>query len=203
MAQPDLARPGPSQIHLTTIPTLESREAEQPSLTVRRPPAPSHSLQRPPSPGPSTIDPPPTSAPTPHLRLASIILAFFTAGLNDGSLGALLPYILRYYNLPTSATVYLYISSFLGWAIVAVVNNHVVAYLGLPGALFLGSLLQVVAQGMRGWAPPFACLAASFGVVTLGQALQDSSGNSFVAGVGTRCVYDSVFLVRCRLLKVY
>jgi fucose permease len=124
------------------------------------------------------------NAKTPHLKLFSCILAFFTAGLNDGSLGPLLPYFLEYYALPTSFTAYLYISSFMGWLIIAFTNNHIVAYSGIPGALLLGSLLQVTAQAMRGWVPPFACFAVSFGVVTLGQALQDSSANTIVAGFG-------------------
>lgn len=46
------------------------------------------------------------SEPLPHsratiLKLASAGLSFFCAGMNDGSLGALVPYILRHYDINT------------------------------------------------------------------------------------------------------
>jgi fucose permease len=127
-----------------------------------------------------------STRPTPHLRLLSCILAFFTAGLNDGSLGPLTPYFLREYSVPTSSAAWLYLSSFMGWLLVALVGSHVVTYLRIPGTLMLGAVFQVLAQVLRGWTPPFPLFAASFCVASLGQALQDSSANTFVAGVGDR-----------------
>lgn len=37
-----------------------------------------------------------------YLRLSSISLAFFVAGTNDGSIGALIPYVIREYNVSTA-----------------------------------------------------------------------------------------------------
>ncbi|RMJ20885.1 Mfs transporter, partial [Aspergillus sp. HF37] len=50
--------------------------------------------------------------------------------------------------------------------------------------LFLGATLQVVAHALRFWLPPFSLFAAAtFWLVSLGQAFQDSHANSFVATV--------------------
>ena len=124
--------------------------------------------------------------PTPHVRIASCILAFFTAGLNDGSLGPLTPYFLSAYAIPTSSAAWLYLSSFIGWLIVALIGSHAVTYLRVPGTLMLGAIFQMFSQALRGWIPPFPLFAVSFGVASLGQGLQDSSANTFVAGVGER-----------------
>ncbi|KFY19682.1 hypothetical protein V491_04288, partial [Pseudogymnoascus sp. VKM F-3775] len=42
------------------------------------------------------------------LKLTSAAFAFFTAGINDGSLGALVPYILRTYGIATGSVAILY-----------------------------------------------------------------------------------------------
>ena len=125
---------------------------------------------------------------TSRLRLLSCVIAFLTVGINDGSLGPLLPYLLRYYALPTSSASFLYLSAFMGWFVAALTSNHVNTFLGTPGSLFVGSILQNIAQALRGWAPPFVCFAVSFGVASLGQAFQDASANTYVASVGNACV---------------
>jgi fucose permease len=49
--------------------------------------------------------------------------------------------------------------------------------------LFLGAFLQVAAQALRAWLPPFPLYAATFFLVSLGQAYQDTHGNTFVSAV--------------------
>src|SRR5690349_15817441 len=54
-------------------------------------------------------------------KLTSAALAFFTAGVNDGSLGAVVPYILRTYNIATGSVAILFACAFAGWAVAALV----------------------------------------------------------------------------------
>ncbi|KAM3066053.1 hypothetical protein ACMFMG_010609 [Clarireedia jacksonii] len=122
------------------------------------------------------------------LKLTSSILAFFTAGLNDGSLGSLIPYILTTYSVSTSSIAFLYLSSFMGWIFAAVTIQVFQTYLHIStgGLLLLGASLQLVAQGLRIWGPPWALFVVSFGLAALGQAYQDAQANTYIAQLGEK-----------------
>lgn len=78
--------------------------------------------------------------------------SFFFAGTNDGSLGALTPYILRTYNVGTQYVALMYggslqlfkalwlicssyAANFAGWLFAAVTNSHISGYLELGSVL--------------------------------------------------------------------
>ncbi|KAG4026465.1 hypothetical protein MFRU_040g00240 [Monilinia fructicola] len=121
------------------------------------------------------------------LKLASSILAFFTAGLNDGSFGSLIPYILTTYSLSTSSIAFLYLSSFLGW-IFAAISIPILQSLnfGIGAILLLGASFQLLALFSRVWGPPWVLLVVSFGLAALGQAYQDAQANTYIAQVGDK-----------------
>ena len=48
--------------------------------------------------------------------------------------------------------------------------------------LALGALCQIAAHALRSWDPPFGLFVFTFWLVSVGQALQDTQGNTFVAG---------------------
>ncbi|KAF7190348.1 Bypass of stop codon protein 6 [Pseudocercospora fuligena] len=117
------------------------------------------------------------------LKVFSAAFCFFNAGVSDGSLGALIPYILRHYDISTSWMALPYGISFLGWLTAAVVIGYTRLSFGTGGVLICGALLQLVAQLFRFWTPPFGVLAFSFLPVCLGQGLQDSQANTFVSSI--------------------
>ncbi|KAK6592802.1 glucose and galactose transporter [Botrytis cinerea] len=159
--------------------------------------------------------PPSDSSPTPLestsnftliLRLTSSILAFFTAGLNDGSLGSLIPYILDTYTLSTSSIAFLYLSCFLGWAFAAISIPFLQTNLrlGIGGILLLGASLQLLTQFIRIWGPPWPLFVVSFGLAALGQAYQDAQANTYIAQVGDKAhrwlgVVHAAYSVGCLL----
>jgi fucose permease len=49
--------------------------------------------------------------------------------------------------------------------------------------LALGAFLQVAAHALRAWNPPFGLFVVTFWLVSIGQAFQDTHGNTFVAGL--------------------
>lgn len=51
--------------------------------------------------------------------------------------------------------------------------------------LAIGACLQILAQALRAWIPPFPLFAATFFLTSLGQAYQDTHANTFVASVRT------------------
>ncbi|KAK6719359.1 hypothetical protein SNK05_002493 [Fusarium graminearum] len=70
----------------------------------------------------------------------------------------------------------------MGWFFGAFSNTHLCQMLDLGSMLALGAVLQVIAHALRAWKPPFALFAVTFWLASLGQAYQDTHGNTFVAG---------------------
>ncbi|KAK5994777.1 Bypass of stop codon 6-like protein [Cladobotryum mycophilum] len=120
---------------------------------------------------------------TQSLKLMSAGFSFFVAGVNDGSIGALIPYVIREFNINTAIVSSVYGANFLGWLFAAIANTHLLQYLDLGAMLALGALCQVVAHALRTWNPPFGLFVATFWLVSIGQAFQDTHANTFVAGV--------------------
>ena len=76
-----------------------------------------------------------------------------------------------------------YGGNFFGWLFAAIVNTHVCQYLDLGAMLAVGAFLQVAAHSLRAWNPPFGLFVVTFWLVSIGQAFQDTHGNTFVAGL--------------------
>lgn len=117
------------------------------------------------------------------MKLISCAFAFFLAGINDGSVGALIPYMLRSYNIGTGSVTATYGAAFPGWLVVAVVGGYVSGRIGSGGALILGAASQLLGQMCRIWASSFGVFAMTFFFTALGQAFQDSQANTFVSRV--------------------
>lgn len=148
--------------------------------------------------------PPKPVVPRRNLKLFSAGFSFFVAGTNDGSMGALLPYMLEYYGIDTSLVAVMYINScyvaaiikrenlltpsryvvnFLGWFVAAVTNGHAPKYFNLGALLAIGASLQLLCQALRPWKPPFPLFVVTFFFSGLGQAYQDAHANTFVSTV--------------------
>ncbi|KAM0429776.1 hypothetical protein ACHAPT_006382 [Fusarium lateritium] len=117
------------------------------------------------------------------LRIMSVAFSFFVAGVNDGSIGALVPHVIRDYKVTTAIVSSVYGANFMGWFLAAFSNTHLCQIFDLGAMLALGAGLQVLAHALRSWRPPFALFTITFMLASLGQAYQDTHGNTFVAGV--------------------
>ncbi|EIT74579.1 MFS transporter, putative [Aspergillus oryzae 100-8] len=131
------------------------------------------------------VDNPQPEPQTPRLllKLISAGFAFFVAGVNDGSLGSLIPYIREAYHIDTNMVAIVYGTTFCGWFFAALSNSHLSQYLDLGVFLVMGATLQVLAHALRTWLPPFPLFAVTFFFASLGQAYQDTYANTFVASV--------------------
>ncbi|TEA10612.1 Bypass of stop codon protein 6 [Colletotrichum sidae] len=117
------------------------------------------------------------------LKLIAAGFAFFVSGVNDGSVGPLLPYMIRDYNISTAVVSIIYGANFLGWFLAALTNTHLREIFDLGGLLAFGAFFQLVAHALRVWKPPFPFFAVTFWLVCLGQAYQDAGCNAYVASV--------------------
>ncbi|PYH88516.1 putative MFS transporter [Aspergillus ellipticus CBS 707.79] len=138
----------------------------------------------------SFTDPPPEPTPrsnppekSPRLKIIASAFSFFVAGVNDGSLGSLLPYILQTFNISTNLVVVVYATNFFGWLVAALTNSSLCQYLGLGAMMALGASLQVLTHALRAWLPPFPLYAVTFFLASLGQAYNDTHANMYVASV--------------------
>jgi fucose permease len=147
---------------------------------------------------PSASAEPPTTIPRRNLKLFSAGFSFFVAGTNDGSMGALLPYMLQHYSIGTSFVALMcvnstdlgnmlmpgrYFATFLGWAVAAATNSHAPKFFNLGALLAIGAFLQLLSQILRPWSPPFPLFVITFFFSGLGQAYQDAHANTFVSSV--------------------
>ncbi|KAJ5651019.1 uncharacterized protein N7484_004742 [Penicillium longicatenatum] len=114
-------------------------------------------------------------------KIFSAGVSFFVAGVNDGSLGSLIPYIIRSYHIDTNMVAVLYGVTFFGWLFAAILNSFIVQYLDLGALLSLGAALQILAHVLRTWLPPFPLYAVTFLLASLGQAFNDTHANTFVS----------------------
>ncbi|KAM0347610.1 hypothetical protein ACHAPU_004623 [Fusarium lateritium] len=162
---------------MSTTTQTEARQAEAIEFSNIESPAcnPIADIEPPHSPNkPTTAD---------LLKILSAGFSFFVAGVNDGSIGALVPHIIRDYNVTTAIVSSVYGANFMGWFSGALSNTHLCQAFDLGSMLALGAVLQVVAHALRAWKPPFALFAVTFWLASLGQAYQDTHGNTFVAGL--------------------
>ncbi|KAL0935608.1 glucose and galactose transporter [Colletotrichum truncatum] len=116
-------------------------------------------------------------------KLVAAGFAFFVSGINDGSVGPLLPYMLRDYDISTAVVSIIYGANFFGWFLAALTNTHLRELFDLGGLLAFGAVFQLLAHALRVWKPPFPFFAVTFGLVCLGQAYQDAGCNAYVASV--------------------
>ncbi|KAE8449387.1 hypothetical protein EG329_008288 [Mollisiaceae sp. DMI_Dod_QoI] len=131
----------------------------------------------------NSVDAENASTALPLLKLFSSGVSFLVAGINDGSLGALIPYILAAYHISTSMVSLIYFTTFLGWLVCAITNTYLTNLFPLGTLLSIGALLQVLPHTLRAWTPPFALFVTTFFLSGLGQAYQDSHANTFVSTV--------------------
>lgn len=103
------------------------------------------------------------------VRLIVAGFAFFCSGINDGSLGPLIPYIIQAYRINTNFVSIVYGVTFFGWFTAAVTNSHMTQLIDLGLMLTIGAVLQLLAQCLRAWSPPFGLFAASFWFAHSGQ----------------------------------
>ncbi|KAJ5481619.1 Major facilitator superfamily domaingeneral substrate transporter [Penicillium sp. IBT 31633x] len=116
-----------------------------------------------------------------YFKIISAGTSFFVAGVNDGSLGSLIPYVLRTYDIGTNMVAILYGTTFFGWLIAALTNSSITQNLDLGPILSLGAAVQIIAHALRVWEPPFALYAVTFFLASLGQAYNDTHANTFVS----------------------
>jgi fucose permease len=115
-----------------------------------------------------------------------LLSAFFisiVAGLNDGSLGTIIPRMKLYYGISNETISTLFLCSAFGFFISAGLNGYIVHRIGQLKTLYLGSISMLIAFATIAMGPPFIVVACTMPFVGAGMALLDAAMNVFVANL--------------------
>lgn len=119
-------------------------------------------------------------------HIKPLLSAFFisiVAGLNDGSLGTIIPRIQKEYNISEGTVSLLFLCTAFGFFISAGLNGYIVHKIGQLKTLYLGSTLMLLAFSVIAMGFPFIVMACAMPVVGAGMALLDAAMNVFTANL--------------------
>lgn len=120
----------------------------------------------------------------PHIKpLLSAFFISIVAGLNDGSLGTIIPRMKLYYDISNETISTLFLCSAFGFFISAGLNGYIVHRIGQLKTLYLGSALMLAAFVLIAIGMPFTVVACTFPFVGAGMALLDAAMNVYVANL--------------------
>jgi fucose permease len=139
-----------------------------------------------------------------HVKpLMSAFFISIVAGLNDGSIGAIIPRLKQYYGIPNETISLLFLCSAFGFFLSASLNGTIVHRLGQLKTLYLGSSVMVVSFMVLSMGFPFPVMACTMPFVGAGMALLDAAVNVFVANLPLATLMLNVLHGKVKLRKRY
>lgn len=119
-----------------------------------------------------------------HVKpLASAFFISIVAGLNDGSIGTIIPRLKDYYDISNETISLLFLCSALGFFISAGLNGYIVHKIGQLYTLYFGSILMFISFIVLSMGFPFPVMACTMPFVGAGMAVLDAGMNVFTANL--------------------
>ncbi|CAD6586200.1 MAG: hypothetical protein ASARMPREDX12_002296 [Alectoria sarmentosa] len=113
-------------------------------------------------------------------RLAAIFFAFVNFGMNDGSYGALIPYIEADYGLSYTVTSFVFLSPFAGYTFAALFSDHLHRLGGRRGIAILAPLCRIIAYVVIATHPPYPAVVTILALAGVGNGLLDAAWNAWI-----------------------
>ncbi|CAK7267460.1 hypothetical protein SEPCBS57363_002600 [Sporothrix epigloea] len=120
---------------------------------------------------------------TTTFRFFFTLYSFIIMGMNDGAIGALLPYIEKYYNVSYTVISCVFLASFAGYLFSALANNLIHHRFGQFGVAILGSAGRLVGYIPMMLHPPFFVLPIFMVFPGLGNGVEDSAWNAWIGNM--------------------
>lgn len=114
-------------------------------------------------------------------KLIFASLSFALVGMNDASIGALIPYLEDFYGISYAYVSIIFLTPFVGYSIAAFTNAHVHQHLGQRGIAIIAPLCHVGTYLVLATHPPYPVLVIVNAVSGFGNGLVDGC---FCAWVG-------------------
>ncbi|KAL8841616.1 MAG: hypothetical protein Q9170_000830 [Blastenia crenularia] len=116
-------------------------------------------------------------------RLAAIFFAFLNFGMNDGSYGALVPYIELDYRLSYTVTSLVFLSPFAGYTIAALFSDRLHIFFGRRGIAIIAPSCKVIAYAVIAAHPSYPVVVAILALAGLGNGLADAAWNAWIGNL--------------------
>ncbi|KAF6232089.1 hypothetical protein HO173_009683 [Letharia columbiana] len=113
-------------------------------------------------------------------RLAAIFFAFLNFGMNDGSYGALVPYIEADYGLSYTVTSLVFLSPFAGYTFAALFSDRLHRLGGRRGITVLAPSCKVIAYIVIATHPPYPAVVTILALAGVGNGLLDAAWNAWI-----------------------
>jgi fucose permease len=123
---------------------------------------------------------------TPRINLYRFLTtnwSFILMGMNDGAIGALIPYIETYYNISYTVISLVFLAPFVGYLIAALSNNLIHHHLGQRGVAILGPIFRLIGYIPLACHPPYPALPVVMLFPGFGNGLEDSAWNAWIGNM--------------------
>ncbi|KAF5869208.1 putative major facilitator superfamily transporter protein [Botrytis fragariae] len=108
-------------------------------------------------------------------RVGASFWGFFLMGMNDGSYGALIPYLEQYYSLSYTVISLIFLSPFAGYTFASLINDTVHVKFGQRGVAVIAGLCHLVSYIVISLHPPYPVLVVMYVFVGMGNGLVDAA----------------------------
>ncbi|KAF2152301.1 MFS general substrate transporter [Myriangium duriaei CBS 260.36] len=116
-------------------------------------------------------------------RTSAAFWALFLTGVNDGTYGAMIPYLESYYNLSYLLVSLIFLSPAVGYILSAALNNTIHLRYGQRGIAILSPACHVISYIIISFHPPFPVLVLTYLLVGIGNGLADSAWNAWIGAM--------------------
>ncbi|OAQ67685.1 major facilitator superfamily transporter [Pochonia chlamydosporia 170] len=114
-------------------------------------------------------------------KLGFAFLSFVIAGMNDGAVGALIPYLEKYYDLNYTVISLIFLTPFAGYSLAAFTNARIHVAFGRRGVAIMAPLCHIITYAVLASHPPYPALVVANAISGFGNGLTDAC---FCAWVG-------------------
>ncbi|KAF2129309.1 MFS general substrate transporter [Dothidotthia symphoricarpi CBS 119687] len=114
-------------------------------------------------------------------RILCCCLIYFSNGLNDAVVGALIPYMEVYYQASHTIMSLVFVGNAAGFILAAFFTNVILGRIGRAKTLILAELIQLSAYTILVCTPPYALVVISFFLLGYGAAMNLALNNVYCA----------------------
>ncbi|KAI9739949.1 MAG: hypothetical protein M1818_005005 [Claussenomyces sp. TS43310] len=118
-------------------------------------------------------------------RVFATFFSFFIVGANDGSYGALIPHLEKYYDLSYTIVSLVFLSPFAGYTVASIINNAIHVRFGQRGVAILGPLCHLISYIIMAVHPPYPVLVVVFIFVGVGNGLLDAAWCAWIGNMAS------------------
>ncbi|KAK3946269.1 major facilitator superfamily domain-containing protein [Diplogelasinospora grovesii] len=116
-------------------------------------------------------------------RFCTTLYSFILMGMNDGAIGALIPYIEDYYHISYTVLSLVFLAPFIGYLLAALLNNKIHHKFGQLGVAILGPLGRLIGYFPMAFHPPYPALPIVMLFPGFGSGLEDSAWNAWIGNM--------------------